>query len=541
VRRFVWRQLRARPSRTATLGAGILVAAVSFVLLTSAVSTSALEVRGTVAKNWKAAYDILVRPAGSYTPLERAQGLVADNYLSGIFGGITMNQWQEVLHVPGVVVAAPVANIGYVMLRTYVPIRMNPFTTKAPVQLYRVRGDWLADGGTSRYPSPDLYFYLTRQHRFELESREIREIVPRREDHLPVCSGFYANVGDLGSPFDLRGSQAIYCFSSLSGDVLKEGYGTQAPPFRPGDFGVLAPISFPVMLAGIDPAQEARLIGLDRSVVEGRFLSEGEEAQVRKTPSSRINVVPILASTKTFLDEELRTSVERLNAPPGTDVPAVLASREAKRFLNGLHGSVVGSNTTPVEPSYEALLDSISRPPAFFDILYDSYRTVSPVSYREAGADRLVPGVVRNPISVWESAFVRGFFSVPIENDDVQFRTLAVHVGSNAIRRGVADLPMLQVVGRFDPSRIQGFSRLARVPLESYLPPELQPADQASREVLGKKPILPTMNVGGYLQQPPLMFTTLQAAQLFKDPNRFGGADARAPISARRIRVAGVT
>src|SRR5436309_331807 len=100
---------------------------------------------------------------------------------------------------------------------------------------------------------------------------------------------------------------------------------------------------------------------------------------------------------------------------------------------------------------------------------------------------------------------------------------------------------MLQVVGRFDPFRIRGFSELTRVPLESYVPPELQPADQASREATGGKPLLPTLNVGGYLQQPPLMFTTLQAAEPFKDPKAFEGSDPRAPISVIRVRVAGVT
>src|SRR2546426_862407 len=150
--RFLFRQLRSRPSRTATLGAGILVAAASFVLLTSAVSTSALEVKGTVAKNWKTAYDILVRPKGSYTQLEREQGLVADNYLSGIFGGITMKQWRDVLGIPGVEVAAPIANIGYVLLGTDVGVPLTSYVGDDPIQLFRVRSTWVAHNGLSAYP-----------------------------------------------------------------------------------------------------------------------------------------------------------------------------------------------------------------------------------------------------------------------------------------------------------------------------------------------------------------------------------------------------
>lgn len=110
--KFLLSQLRHRRSRTVTLGAGILVAAVSFTLLTAAVNTGGLQIRGTITRNFRASYDILVRPPDSYTPLEKSQGLVAANFASGIFGGITMKQWHEILQIPGVDVAAPIANLG---------------------------------------------------------------------------------------------------------------------------------------------------------------------------------------------------------------------------------------------------------------------------------------------------------------------------------------------------------------------------------------------------------------------------------------------
>ncbi len=100
--RFIEGQVRHRRSRSLLLAMGILVAAVSFTLLASQATTSALEVRGTIAKNWRPAYDILVRPRGSYTKLERTEGLVRANYLSGIFGGITSRQWRVILSTPPV-------------------------------------------------------------------------------------------------------------------------------------------------------------------------------------------------------------------------------------------------------------------------------------------------------------------------------------------------------------------------------------------------------------------------------------------------------
>ena len=60
--------------RSIALGAGILVASVSFSLLTADVSTSQLDVTSTVAANYvNSAYQILVRPRGSRTTLETSQ------------------------------------------------------------------------------------------------------------------------------------------------------------------------------------------------------------------------------------------------------------------------------------------------------------------------------------------------------------------------------------------------------------------------------------------------------------------------------------
>jgi putative ABC transport system permease protein len=62
-----------------------------------------------------------------------------------------------------------------------------------------------------------------------------------------------------------------------------------------------------------------------------------------------------------------------------------------------------------------------------------------------------------------------------------------------------------------------------------------------ARHLLDHKSLGPSMNVGGYLSQPPLMLTTLQAAQQMESAARYRGADPRAPISSIRVRVAGVT
>ena len=134
-------QLRHRPGRAFALGLGILVAAVSFVLLASSARSSELRVRGVVAENFRSAYDILVRPKGSFSALERQQDLVRDNYLSGIYGGISFGQYRKIQRLRGVEVAAPIANVGFVMPEAFIPVSLGRIVNGAPVQLYRLPAD----------------------------------------------------------------------------------------------------------------------------------------------------------------------------------------------------------------------------------------------------------------------------------------------------------------------------------------------------------------------------------------------------------------
>ncbi len=74
---FIREQILSRRTRVAWLATGILIPTVSFVLLTSTVATSTLEVKQTLKRNFRPAYDVLVRPRDSYSPIEKGRDLVA--------------------------------------------------------------------------------------------------------------------------------------------------------------------------------------------------------------------------------------------------------------------------------------------------------------------------------------------------------------------------------------------------------------------------------------------------------------------------------
>lgn len=538
--RFLLSQLRYRQRRTATLGAGILVAAVSFTLLTSAVQTSALEVQGSVAENWDTAYHILVRPQDSFTDLEREQGLVRENYLGGIFGGITEEQYREVLGTRGVEVAAPIANLGYVAPYASIPVEIGDVLTEEPVQLYRLRYSWSAQRGLSRYPGATDYVYYTRANPFVVGDYGPQEVVAGREEPLDVCGSFNRQAAAAGSagPFDTSEPAAslLQCFSSLS----PEAAGLNLAGLPEGSVGSVTSGQYPVLVAAIDPVQEDRLLQLGDTLVSGRALRAGEGATLEPIAGSdtQVRTVPVIAATKVYVDQDLQVQIERLEPPAGTDVAQRLASDDAAEFLSGLPGVPVATREEAPGPIYEQLLERYSRPSPNTN----GYWSSSSAEYRRLADGSLVPKAVDNPEDVWDNAYV-GDLAMNTANGDRQFRRLDAHpyAGDGVIEDDVSPLPGLRVVGRYDPEKLPGFNALSRVPLETYHPPQAEAADAATRQALGGQPLLPTMNLGDYITQPPLILTTLEAASVLFDAEQFQGANERAPISVIRVRVAGAS
>lgn len=550
--RFVLSQLRFRPWRALALAAAILVAAASFTVLTAAGKTTAIRVRGSVESNYRTAYDILVRPNGSALPLEREQGLVRNNYLSGLFGGITLAQYEEIRRIHGVDVAAPVANVGYVIPSGYRSFTMNRLLSRDPVQLYRITFGSVAHDGTSRYPPQTAYVYYTRRHRFDLEG----EIVPGKPDSVRVCpKGLLVPPGASASetPFWMARVVSLSCYSARS-----PGYGSDRSlpglHIMPGVVQSGAGTFFPILIAAIDPVQEARLLRLDRAVVAGRYLREVDRPRLQQLPvagRAYHRLVPVIASARTYVDEHVEARIERLAIPPQTDVPHELASRPL-RFLTALRGRQIARRTISAQAVYDDALAG-----AFGDEARSSgkniswsYWTASPVRYRSFADRELVPQVANNPLSVWRSSPTpsgSGYTAVSIANADIQFRRLHPRIGSPfwnryEVRGGeVLQTPTMKIVGRYDPTRLPGFSPLSKVPLETYYPPELFASDEASRRALHGRPLLPSTNLGDYVAQPPLFLTTLEGMRPFLNSRYYAGASNKAPISVIRVRVKGVT
>jgi hypothetical protein len=509
---------------------------VSFSLLTAATTTSTAQVQGTVARNLRPAYDILVRPPGSTTPLEASKGLVRDNYLSGIFGGITLQQYAQIQKIPGVQLAAPIAMIGYILEGVQIPIDVTNVLTPAASQVLTVTDKRTTDRGLTRFPPSSIgYVYVTADQLKPQGAPGISilvtpttvigstEVLPNGQK-VTVCPSYF-QVPNLTSPFADYQAQNGYCWSREDSNADAE--------LPPGHIGGYVDVVFPMLVAAIDPVAEQQLVGLGNAVKSGRYLRPTDTAvTVRPGLTSAPQLqVPVLATTNPFVDDTDQITVNRLPASAVALLHQGLLPDQLAAALAKETPMPVERVTLTAQEAYQQTLQELSN-----SSLVDAYWTSGPTTYRPLSGGELAPLPVTNPNSVWTSSLFgqTGFEAAPIDSTDSGFRQLNEELRTNTSQQ----LLTLHAVGEFDPSKLPGFSALSQVPLETYYPPQVTGADAASQKALGNQPLLPNANMAGYLQQPPLILTTLSSLPAFEQD--FPTVKAAAPVSVVRVRVGGL-
>ena len=538
--RYLWGQLRHRGHRPLALLLGMLVATTSFAVLIGTVRTSRLRVAGTVKASSRSAYDILVRPRGSTIGLERSRGLVRENYLSGIFGGISLRQYGAVRRISGVQVAAPIAMVGYVLQDVRVPVDLTDLLAGRRRQLFRVSVTRSTDRGLTRVRDlRSTYVYVTRRPlepvtRFSAAQSVFGPTERLESGRRVVVCPAATTPRRASGPFDPGARERMDCWSTRSG---LEARGFAGLPG--GHVGALVDWPFPFLVAAIDPGPEAALAQVDDAIVDGRYLRAADRPTTVTTGVSSYLQVPVLVSTRPYADDGDAVTVSRLSAAAAATMTRGLGPERLDRRLSAAQGPIVRRRRIDATAAYRQLLERLSAGLATF---VDSYWTVGAARYRQRGAKTLVPTPVDNPDAVWRSALQStGFVLAPIDAADTAFRPVVAHVGSNKTN-GEIRLPALHAVGRFDAARLPGFNPLSAVPLETYNPPTAGAVDARTDRLLGGRELLPNGNIAGYLQSPPLMLTTLASLSAFTNPAVFGRHTTHgAPISVIRVRVAGVT
>jgi putative ABC transport system permease protein len=526
VRRLAWSQLRFRRARALALLAGMLVAVTAFTVLTAASRSSQLRTIGTVTAHFRSAYDILVRPRGSRTGLESRTGTVQPNFLSGIYGGITMAQYRQIQQLPGVQVAAPIAMVGYMMPKVPVTLKLPAAAaTGHGRQLYRISTTWASGAGSVKIPQPPSYAYITSNPMIDHVGYEQLPDGSKAK----VCDGY--SLSTAYPPFSAARQSGIWCWSrvnGMSGDGNWEGLTARRP-------GYAVSWAFPMLIAAIDPAAEAKLDGLNKAVVSGRYLSD-HDGPAYEGATGGESTFPVLAADSSDVGEYAAIRVQRLadpGSPPALD-PAAMREDAA------VPGRTVADVTITAGQAYERLL-SLLTGSAYqdFDDYPIAYWNVGPTAYRRGRTGGLVAVTVRNPESAW-SFSVPGFGGVPMDGAATGYRVIREHENTNQSQ--VQAIPEPSAVGQFDPGKVRAFDPLSEVPLGPYQPSAAAPANAASRRALGGHDLLPSLNLGGYVSQPVQLITTLSALPFIENSAVFtGDLHAADPISVIRVRVAGVT
>ncbi|WP_052684463.1 FtsX-like permease family protein [Lentzea aerocolonigenes] len=540
-------QLAHRRGRTLALFLGILVATTGFTLLTGSTTTSRLQTVGAVDANYRAAYDILVRPKGSRTQLEVERGLVRPNYLSGLYGGISLGQYEQIKKITGVDVAAPIAMVGYTSTNLRAAVDATDAVDRSQAtQTVRLKPRWTADRGLTRLDDDATHLaYVTKRviawpawdasGRFKGyddgkdHSAQVAVCGPgARVDPVEIqddgtgralCHADGAGPGATG--LDARDRQRL-----VIARLLPDGSFDRGPTFPTGEHRVSPRLTvdfewpMSLLLAGIDPEQEAALVGLDKSVVSGRYL-RGDETTARD--GFRGMSIPVVVPERPALDEQLVVTTEQV---PGQGIAGVNA-QSAYDSARSAAGTLAGESRMDATDVYGAAVRDELR--AQLSVVVQAG---SP-NYDQQPDGSLRPRDIDvNLNAVWGNNTVDGF-AVPWFAKDMANRPLTKF---NPGKPG-GELLSATAAGVFDATKLRGFSELSAVPLETYHPPKAVAADEASKRELGDKPLVPNSNPGGYLASPPMMLTSLSALPALLE----GTPQANAPISSVRVQVAGIT
>jgi len=460
-----WLSRALRNISGVALGAGLLILSASLLLIIAFSEATYIKADELLVSYWRTAYDILVRPPQSRTLIEKKYDLVEGNFLTVLAGGISLEQYRTIQRIPGVETAAPVAVLGYFM---------------APIAGSR---------GGVEIPCSTGLFALDQEVIVDEGARLVK--IPNR---------FYAFCQDLSPIYpEIPGVVG-------GGKVIGTSYGF-----------------IPLIVAAIDPAQEASLVHLDQTIVRGSYIAD-KEAIVRTVLASdgktrQMVSIPALIHTDPYVHFTSTVRISRVLMPSGepSDPDKVLAflhqcEKMSSKCLDDLPVAQVLESTVDSQEAYPLLirwLEGNGSP--LFQFL--DFRP-SPRFYREIASPS-------------------GYHGLTLER-------LFIAQGYNAIPPEM--LVSIQVYGVFDMERISRPGDKNWVPLGIYFPQKGVLRYNAEGKPVEPVPVLPSIRVESQSPLPPLLLTTLNAARLIAGDDcisairvRVGGIDKLTPQAQRKI------
>ncbi|NMC47239.1 MAG: FtsX-like permease family protein, partial [Chloroflexi bacterium] len=496
----------------------------------------------TLTDYQRTTYDILVRAPENVTGIEKEYNLVEANHLNGTAGGITMQQYEQIKAIPEVEVAAPIAMLGY-MNRSRMGVAIQE---DLPAGIYRVsaRAGIQAGGEYVTGASLTPYYAL----------------------HTPEATGSW-------SIFSSRYDGLMDELQRLRLSVTMGG----ASPITDA-FLVSLPSSHDRMLiAAIDPEQEAKLVHLDDMLVSGNYLPQDPPLII----DHEFLFVPVLFNIHDYIRQVLSIQLEKTDfALDGRENYArqlsTIPDREAMEnmllqtvykaelsvqrewYKNAVELLIKNNEVVGVDQQNAAITGLLYAPSA---VQYQKMEN-PPASLPQ---DTLVLEAIPQGLTQEEPGLLDGFISAEIQDwldivqwqvdPEVTYRSLAPrssHLFSFS--------PYHEGNGQFeiDTAAALAGSSLNQVPLETYLPPSATlKYDEDGQALENPVTLTPTLNNEGYLVSPPDLLISLTSAQQILEnacyesvPDETAGSGFRLKevdceigddfISAIRVRVGGI-
>lgn len=522
-----------------------VIAVTSALLLTGAVRTQRLEITRSANATYDDSYDLLVRSAGSVSGLEAGTDLVRPNFLTSQYGGISLQQWRTVQGLSGVQVAAPLAILGVVWGLVPITLDLTPYTAGWGRTLLRVSSSGASRSGAER-AGQSAYLYTT-PNRLTAVSDATRQIAESADGATVYpCLGSQNSGPDVGSdsPFAASARYTSFCYS-------RQQAGTRS---------VTVNVGVPLVVAAVDPASEARLEGLGQAVTQGRYLSSSDAAQVvsaRSLGFSRNSPMPVtpalLATSYQDVAYAVRTVVDRL---PESTVARLLAARYRTDQMDAVAdsssaGTVLerdDSMTTVYSQLVHTYFPSSGRSEKNTTIVAFSVLRPSAANLTMTGTGLTATGKTPN-LSVYEgNGYPSSWDPVPTSVADPAYRNLTVLRTDKTTSFGGLGF---HVVGTYDPAKTVSGRSDNDAALGIYATSAITAADASTRAALGADVMMSNLDPADYVQLRPSLLVPLSALPIVGDKYLTSTSDpynpstttpdSTAPLSAIRVKVAGVT
>ncbi|MCT4784785.1 FtsX-like permease family protein [Exiguobacterium aestuarii] len=451
--KFIWNSWWRNKERFILLLVGVLIVSTGLSYLVGLTESNKGTVVSELEKRWKSSYHLVVRPHGTRSVTEELD-LLEPNYMSGLDGGITLEQYEQIKQIEDIEVAAPIAMIG--------------------------SHDYFEDVGEFDISKPVVYRVL------------------------------FSEETNTGATVEVEESSTYFLGGWRPTDA-DPNYGL-SPTMPGGKFVPAYGSSF--MIAGVDPEAEAALVGLDKAIIEKEGISRYFEQSGEIEVQDGITHIPVLMSSKMFVDATMEYRLEEVELPfeslDTTEIADKVREAGGETFLDTLPGKETSRlDKISTKEVHQKLIQS------FMDGQGFSFANESNgfefLAFRPSSLDY---EPVKSPFSDrWPFAYQVKPYEVP-EDSIYPYKQMYRPLSTFGETSATWPKVKLNYIGVFDPGKLDmARDPLTDLPMETYFPAKADWVIDADDEPVNPvKEMLPVNNDRGFLTRPPLVLTTLEAA-----------------------------